>query len=168
MQGWAGQTYGEMNVEGLEQMHEERLGDTISRLDDLTITKRFGGTARLMSTHRQGSTDSGSSLNRAPSSTLGRSSSSVSKPPLRTYGAPAAEIAPPPYSGGGVSAVAGKRPPPPPPASRPRAGAPAVVYVTALYDYAATAEGDLSFSAGDKIELVKVRFCPLPGGERGC
>ena len=33
--------------------------------------------------------------------------------------------------------------------------APQVEYVTALYDYAATAEGDLSFAAGDRIELVK-------------
>ncbi|MBW0539401.1 hypothetical protein O181_079116 [Austropuccinia psidii MF-1] len=29
------------------------------------------------------------------------------------------------------------------------------IYVTALYDFAAQAEGDLSFSAGDRIELIK-------------
>jgi amphiphysin len=29
------------------------------------------------------------------------------------------------------------------------------LYVTALYDYAAQAEGDLSFSKGDRIELLQ-------------
>lgn len=44
MQGWAGATYGEMNVENLEQMHMERIGDTVEQLDSLTVTKRFAGT----------------------------------------------------------------------------------------------------------------------------
>jgi amphiphysin len=49
----------------------------------------------------------------------------------------------------------GKRAPPPPPplASKPKPK-PALQYCTASYDYEAQAEGDLSFSAGDRIEIV--------------
>ncbi|KAG0142334.1 hypothetical protein CROQUDRAFT_662630 [Cronartium quercuum f. sp. fusiforme G11] len=42
--------------------------------------------------------------------------------------------------------------PPPPP--KPQIDN-SITYVTALYDFVAQAEGDLSFSAGDKIELIK-------------
>ncbi|KAL8283731.1 hypothetical protein RQP46_005526 [Phenoliferia psychrophenolica] len=166
MQGWAGATYGEMGMDQLESMHFERLGDTIEQLDALSVTKRFAGTARLMSEHRQGSADPSTSVGRA-SSTLGRASSttsslSKSSTSLARPGAGAAygaaEPAPPPYSTGAAAATSSlgaKRAPPPPPAPKPRPGAAAITYVTALYDYAATAEGDLSFAAGDKIQLVK-------------
>lgn len=45
-----------------------------------------------------------------------------------------------------------------PPAYTPapeEAAAPDAEYVVALYDYAATADGDLSFKAGDRIEVLK-------------
>ncbi|KAK4696255.1 hypothetical protein P7C70_g8409, partial [Phenoliferia sp. Uapishka_3] len=159
MQTWAGATYGEMGMQQLESMHFERLGDTIEQLDALTVTKRFAGTAKLVAQHRQGSEDSGigrkSSLARASST-----ASSASKPPIRSpiAGSYATDPAPPPYTTGGAAAsssLGAKRAPPPPPAPKPRPGAPGITYVTALYDYAATAEGDLSFAAGDKIQLVK-------------
>lgn len=120
-----------------------------------------------MATHRANSGSDAGSIGGA--SSLGRrtsGASSLSKPPVRTaYGASAAgasEAAPPPAysSGAGVGAaggLAGKRAAPPPPV-KPRVGAAAaapVQYVTALYDYTAQAEGDLSFAAGDRIELVK-------------
>lgn len=56
---------------------------------------------------------------------------------------------------GGVgrsSSVTGKKAPPPPPA-KPGALKKREIAV-ALYDYAAQADGDLSFAAGDKIEVV--------------
>ncbi|KAG8926158.1 hypothetical protein FRC02_009174 [Tulasnella sp. 418] len=78
-------------------------------------------------------------------------------PPPQPYSA-----APPPYVAGdspasrsAASLAAKKAPPPPPPVKPKPAPKPAVVYVTALYDFEAQAEGDLSFRVGDKIELIE-------------
>ncbi|OTB16649.1 hypothetical protein K445DRAFT_296222 [Daldinia sp. EC12] len=56
----------------------------------------------------------------------------------------------------GLAAIAAGKPKPPPPKPKPSrlSGAPAVETVTALYDYSAQAEGDISFRAGDIIEIV--------------
>lgn len=56
-----------------------------------------------------------------------------------------------------AAAIAAKsKPAPPPPKPKPNrlSGAPHVETVTALYDYEAQAEGDLSFQTGDVIEIV--------------
>lgn len=67
--------------------------------------------------------------------------------------------APPPYTPGakgGLAAIAAAKSKPPPPKPKPKRlmAAPTAEMVTALYDYSAQAEGDLSFSAGDAIEIV--------------
>ena len=54
----------------------------------------------------------------------------------------------------GAAAKAKGAPPPPKPKPSRLSGAPAAETVTALYDYEAQAEGDLSFSTGDVIEIV--------------
>lgn len=80
------------------------------------------------------------------------------------------DIHPPPYSatasssltkspsvGGNAmtAAIAAKgKPPPPKPKPSRLSGIPNAETVTALYDYEAQAEGDLSFSAGESIEIV--------------
>ncbi|GAA5846829.1 hypothetical protein JCM5353_005344 [Sporobolomyces roseus] len=155
MQAWSSQVYGDMSIEGLESMHYERLGDVGERLEALSVTKRFTSTARFMSQHRASGGASSPGLGRTSSTT---SSSSGYTKPASAYGAAASsssDLPPPAYSapaaGAPAPTLAGKRPPPPPP-GRPK---PAAEYVTALYDFAGQAEGDLSFAAGDKIEIVK-------------
>jgi amphiphysin len=77
----------------------------------------------------------------------------------------AVENPPPPYSPNpagvapvspGLSAIAAAKAKPPPPKPKPSrlSGVPTVETCTALYDYAAQAEGDLSFRMGDTIEIV--------------
>jgi len=69
---------------------------------------------------------------------------------------------PPPYTAGTNTALsniaaAKAKPKPPPPKPKPMQlkAAPAAETVTAIYDFAAQADGDLSFSAGDVIEIVQ-------------
>ncbi|KAF2865150.1 reduced viability upon starvation protein [Massariosphaeria phaeospora] len=79
------------------------------------------------------------------------------------------ETPPPPYSPGPAqnalspalsstswssAAKAKGAPPPPKPKPSRLSGVPATETVTALYDYEAQAEGDLSFLAGDVIEII--------------
>lgn len=95
------------------------------------------------------------------------------RPTWRSQQADASENPPPPYSAAPVSppltspgttthslasvaAAKAKPKPPPPPKPKPSrlSAAPPKETVTALYDYSAQAEGDLSFRAGDTIEIV--------------
>lgn len=68
---------------------------------------------------------------------------------------------PPPYSPAAssptspsIGAIAKAKPPPPKPKPSRLSGVPAAETVTALYDYEAQAEGDLSFMTGDVIEII--------------
>lgn len=53
-----------------------------------------------------------------------------------------------------VAKSKGAAPPPPKPKPSRLSGVPAAEHATALYDYEAQAEGDLSFITGDAIEIV--------------
>ncbi|KAF1815240.1 BAR-domain-containing protein [Eremomyces bilateralis CBS 781.70] len=72
---------------------------------------------------------------------------------------PSGHLAPPGAATGSTplsTAAAGKaKPPPPKPKPRRLSGAPPPETVTALYDYEAQAEGDLSFLTGDVIEIIQ-------------
>lgn len=150
---------------GIEEAFEEKQGDSKERADQLTITafKRTGGkrppgaqkkyvskyaiengTASEPSTAlaRRRSHDEidqppppYSSMSTAVSSNLGRASSTGS-------------------SWGAAAKLKGAAPPPPKPKPSRLSGVPATS-ATALYDYEAQAEGDLSFSAGDVIEVTR-------------
>ena len=58
-------------------------------------------------------------------------------------------------SWGAAAKAKGAAPPPPKPKPSRLSAAPVVETATALYDYEAQAEGDLSFSLGDVIEIVQ-------------
>lgn len=133
----------------LEQDYVSQLNDASERLEALSIRKPAMPTARLL---QQARSSSGAGPG-SPTSTLG------SKASLGRSASTASAAPPPSYSAGGASTAAAaattKRAPPPIPGKPAAAAKPAVQYVVALYDYAAQAEGDLTFNAGDRIEVVE-------------
>jgi len=136
----------------VEQNYLAKLGDTAEQIENMAITKRFGSTAIFMRNRATSGSDGASTYSNSSSRTPPPKPSLSSKPSFNRSTSGAGVTAPPAYSptGGLNSSPSLKRPPPPPP---PMAK-PKVEICTALYDYAATAEGDLSFNAGDKIELI--------------
>lgn len=135
------------SVARLEQDYVSQLNDASERLEALTIRKPAMPTARLL---QQARTSSGTGPG-SPTSTLG------SKASLGRSASTASAAPPPSYSAGGTSAAAAatKRAPPPIPGKPGIAAKPAIQYVVALYDYTAQADGDITFNAGDRIEVVE-------------
>lgn len=113
------------------------------------------------STPRAGSLHSRPSIGSKPGGALGRQTSygSSSNKAAEAYGSPPARTvaAPPPYTSTNSSESIKKKAPPPPPPLKPKPsfGAAPKLYATALFDYEAQAHGDLSFNAGDRIEVVE-------------
>lgn len=127
------------SVARVEQDYVSQLNDASERLEALTIRKPAMPTARLLQQAR-GSTSATSSI--ASKAGVARSSSTTSA------------AGPPSYSA--ANNATSKRAPPPIPGSKPSTSAKAPAqYVVALYDYAAQADGDLTFRAGDRIEVVE-------------
>lgn len=129
----------------VEEGFEKKRGDVQERAEELVIvhfkTKGIRSNARPTSHIGRTSHDTKSSY-----SSQHNAADSVDSPP-------------PPYSStsddGAHYAAHGKAHPPPPPKPKPeRLSRLGVETVTALYDYEAQAHGDLSFSAGDVIEIV--------------
>lgn len=164
----------------ITEEYENKRTDAWEVIENLNITKRIVSTAKMMQNSRANSsstTSSGFGARSPPP--MGRSVSGGSfvkkaPPPPPSLGS----TAPPPYSASAAgsaaaSAAAAKRAPPPPPPLKPKPKVePPVQYVVALYDFApqvciesnppvillltyVQAEGDLEFSAGDRIEVVK-------------
>nr|XP_031863366.1 uncharacterized protein CI109_001241 [Kwoniella shandongensis]KAA5530438.1 hypothetical protein CI109_001241 [Kwoniella shandongensis] len=159
----------DLTSKDVENIYLEQRGDAAERMEELGITKRIVSTAKMLQTVR---TASGSSTPvragsiRSTSYGLERkeslaSPSSASKkdtfiPPSRSVAAP------PPYTSTNstssvarTSSIAGKKAPPPPPPLKPKPSYNAVKYATAIFDFDAQADGDLSFRAGDRIEIVE-------------
>ncbi|WVF71288.1 hypothetical protein IAT40_006091 [Kwoniella sp. CBS 6097] len=151
----------DMTRTDIENIYLEQRGDAAEQIEELQIIKRITSTAKMLQTHRQASgsgtpTRAGSIASRTTSgSALDRSNSYASKkesfvPPSRTVAAP------PPYTTTPSSgSIATKKAPPPPPPLKPKPSFNQVKYATAIFDFEAQAEGDLSFHAGDRIEIIE-------------
>ncbi|WVO16121.1 hypothetical protein L204_103788 [Cryptococcus depauperatus] len=148
----------------IENIYLEQRGDAAERMEDLQVTKRIVSTAKILHQHRgtSGSTvgRTSSITSRTTSQTLDRKTSNDSFGyEKKMLSSPTAQnaAAPPPYApfNAAGSSTVGKKAPPPPPPSKPKASFTAVRYATAIFDYQAQAEGDLSFKAGDRIEIVE-------------
>ncbi|KAJ7293886.1 hypothetical protein C8J57DRAFT_1162760 [Mycena rebaudengoi] len=174
--GFADETkYDVSNVPGTQiaQDYEGKRTDAWNSIEELGITKRIISVSKMVQANRSASGGS-ASLGRAASTATTSSATSSRTPPrmpstssFKKVPPPvpgSAHAAPPPYtpSSGGMAAVAAsavaatKRAPPPPPPLKPKPKiAPKIQYVVALYDFAAQADGDLSFNTGDRIEVVE-------------
>lgn len=146
----------------IEEGYEAKRGDVKEAAEALSIVK-FKTTGAKRPPGRLGPPGGRLALEGAKPSptkaiTAGRSSMQEDRPP-------------PPYSsqlspngetsivraastGSNWGAAAKAKPPPPKPKPSRFSGAPALETATALYDYEAQAEGDLSFTTGDTIEIV--------------
>lgn len=164
----------------LEEGFEMKRGDIQEQVEKLGIVKfKSSGRPRPPRPGAKPAIEAGS---QPAAITAGPSSAPNSSVPQITYGEDAQQHAPPSYSmatkpsfaspaspspmspplksptspGFAAAIAAKKKPPPPKPKPKPQglsAGPPAET-VTALYDYSAQAEGDLSFRAGDVITIV--------------
>ncbi|KAK0557436.1 BAR adaptor protein Hob1 [Tilletia horrida] len=157
----------------VENTYADQLGDTLERLEALSIRKPAMASARVLGTaSRQSSiltTASGGAAGgglaaNAPSRTGSLYNRTAAPPPAAASASttsPRSVAAPPAYTpsataGSSLASAGSKRAPPPPP-TKPKPGAAAEKpkdYVIALYDYVAAASTDISFSAGDQIEIV--------------
>ncbi|KAJ7806167.1 hypothetical protein B0H14DRAFT_2876813 [Mycena olivaceomarginata] len=152
--------YDVTNVPGsqIANDYEGKRTDAWSSIEELHITKRIISVSKMVQANRSqtgslgrsattASTASSSSLTPSRTTPPARmpSNSNFKKVPPPIPGSSAA-APPPPYTPGASAAAATKRAPPP---------SPAIQYVVALYDFAAQAEGDLSFNTGDRIEVVE-------------
>lgn len=147
----------------VEEAFEAKRGDIKERAEALSIVK-FKTTGGKRPPGRLG----------PPSSRLAIESGKITSPTRRST-QDYSENPPPPYSSslsptsgetsvmrtnstgtawGAAAKAKGAAPPPPKPKPSRLSGAPAAETVTALYDYEAQAEGDLSFTTGDVIEIV--------------
>jgi amphiphysin len=144
--------YFDFTVE-VEEGFEKRMSDHKDKADGLSIThfKKTGGYKKGESKYVAESKYAAAARQRK--NTL----DSSSDPPPPPYSA-----SPPPgsttvTSANAASAAKAKGPAPPPPKPKPTrlSGNAVAETVTALYDYEAQAHGDLSFSAGEVIEIIR-------------
>ncbi|WVW84026.1 hypothetical protein I302_106054 [Kwoniella bestiolae CBS 10118] len=155
----------DLSRKDVENIYLEQRGDTAEQIEEMAIVKRITSTAKMLQAHRSVSgsatptragsiasrTTSNSYLDRKNSYTSSAAEKTAFSPPSRTVAAP------PPYTTSTSSnAVPGvKKAPPPPPPLKPKPSFNRAVYATAIFDFEAQAEGDLSFHAGDRIEIIE-------------
>ena len=141
----------ENNLISHEHKFAMDMSHILAEFDSFSIQKPGPPTARILQMAKAGAPLSSRpkglpSAVSAPSTTgTGAKVGAATVPPTAT--ATSAAAPPPAYtpSAAGAATVSDTTKP----------SASAADYVVALYDYAATAEGDLSFRAGDRIEVIK-------------
>jgi amphiphysin len=156
---------------GIEEAFEEKVGDTRDRADQLTITafKKTGGkrpsgtTGKYVSKYALKNEAHNESTSSAVVRRRSEESLTSPPPPYSPTKSPAMGSIADNMMGrsnsvgsnwGAAAKAKGAAPPPPKPKPSRLSGVPATM-ATALYDYEAQAEGDLSFSTGDVIEVTK-------------
>jgi len=166
-----GEKFDVVNMPGVQitQLYEEKRSDAWSVIESLNITKRIISASKIVQANRnQGnlgragtsaSTASSASrfvASRTPSSNSASFKKTPPPPPpgASSHADPPPSYTPSPHGNGAAASAAAKRAPPPPPALKPKPRPP-VQHVVALYDFAAQADGDLSFSTGDRIEIIE-------------
>ena len=150
-------------TQDIEEAFESKRGEVQGQVEAIPIVKyKTTGQRRPLSKYqsrlaienkRSGSTSSGGSI--VPSNRRLTHDSYDNPPP--PYESTNGDIGRASSTGSNwTSAAKGKvAPPPPKPKPGRLSGNPQAETVTALYDYEAQADGDLSFSAGDTIEVVQ-------------
>jgi amphiphysin len=148
----------------VEEAFEKKRGDVKERTEELTIVhyKTTGGRrpgskppipgAKPSFAKEKFGSDGGSDY-KSTYSRPNHASDGVDNPPPPYSAAAAAGSST--ISASSMAAAAKGKPAPPPPKPKPSQFRAPVETVTALYDYEAQAHGDLSFSAGEVIEIVQ-------------
>ncbi|EAT76534.2 hypothetical protein SNOG_16162 [Parastagonospora nodorum SN15] len=143
----------------IEAAYQKKRGDIQEETEKISIVK-FKATGGRTPGMKPGQSKYASKMAEAKAGRASVSSETDAPPPPYSPGPAAAtlgDVKSPALSTGSWGSVAkskGAAPPPPKPKPSRLSGAPAVEHVTALYDYEAQAEGDLSFLTGDVIEIV--------------
>ncbi|OBZ79968.1 hypothetical protein A0H81_00141 [Grifola frondosa] len=147
--------------------YEEKRTNALEQIEALNIGSRMISTSAKFVQSKRTVSDSGApALGRSatastagsrlapPSRSPSATSSFTKKAPPPPPSSAVSAVPPPPYTPSAyTSAAPVKKAPPPPPPLKPKPKA--ASYVVALYDFAAQADGDLDFRAGDRIELVE-------------
>ncbi|KAF2838411.1 reduced viability upon starvation protein [Patellaria atrata CBS 101060] len=136
----------------IEAAFEKKRGDVKDETEKLTIV-HFKTTGGLKKPQLKYGSKLAIENGRSPVRRSTLDSSSDTPPP--PYSPPVGALTTTPTSPALSSIAAAKsKPPPPKPKPSRLSGAPAAETVTALYDYEAQAEGDLSFKTGEVIEII--------------
>jgi amphiphysin len=143
----------------IEAAYQKKRGDIQEEVEKISIVK-FKASGGRTPGMKPGQSKYAAKMAEAKAGRASVSSESEAPPPPYSPGPGAAatgDMKSPALSSGSWGSVAkakGAAPPPPKPKPSRLSGAPAVEHVTALYDFEAQAEGDLSFVTGDVIEIV--------------
>ncbi|KAF2844925.1 reduced viability upon starvation protein-like protein [Plenodomus tracheiphilus IPT5] len=145
----------------IEAAYEKKKGSTQEQVEQISIIK-FKTTGGRVAGAKPGQSKYAAKALEAKGGRASMSSDTETPPPPYSPGPAGAvgavgDVKSPALSSGSWGSVAkakGAAPPPPKPKPSRLSGIPAAETVTALYDYEAQAEGDLSFITGDIIEIV--------------